>query len=133
MDKIRDFINNNRRFHRLLEILPGFVSWNFILFPFWGSFVFPVFVAYLVLVFDVLWFYKSAAAGVASIVSYLKIEAAKKYDWIGDAQKLPGYDQVRHVHMIVNVNEPLHILERSMEAIAHSDFPKDRLIVVLAM
>ena len=133
MDKIRDFINNNRRFHRLLEILPGFVSWNLILFPFWGSFVFPIFVAYLVLVFDVLWFYKSAAAGVASIVSYLKIEAAKKYDWVGDAQKLPGYDQVHHVHMIVNVNEPLHILERSMEAIAHSDFPKAKLIVVLAM
>ena len=133
MEKVRDFINNDRRFHRLLEILPGFVSWNLILFPFWGSFVFPTVVAYLVLAFDVLWFYKSASAGVAAIISYFKIEAAKKYNWLNDIQTLPNFDKVYHIHLIVNVNEPSHILERSMEAIASQDFPRERLVVVLAM
>lgn len=133
MDKIRDFINNDRRFNRLLEILPGFVSWNLILFPFWGSFVFPSFVAYVVLAFDVLWFYKSASAGAAAVASYIKIEAAKKYDWLSDIKTLPNFDKVCHIQMIVNVNEPVHILERSLEAVANQDFPKERLIVVLAM
>lgn len=133
MGKIRDFINYDRRFQRLLEIVPGFVSWNLIFFPFWGSFFFPIFVAYLVLIFDVLWFYKSASAGIASIFSYLKMEAAKRYDWRAEAQKLPNYNKVHHIHMIVNVNEPAHTLERSMEAIAGQDFPRERLTVVLAM
>lgn len=133
MEKTRDFINNNRRFHRLLEMLPGFVSWNLILFPFWGSLVFPTLVAYVVLAFDVLWFYKSASAGIAAIFSYFRIQAAQKYGWLEEIRRLPNFKKIYHIHLIVNVNEPMHILERSLNAIVRQDFPKEQLVVVLAM
>ena len=68
---------------RLLEILPGFVSWNLILFPVWGSFVSPIAVAYFVLLFNVFWLYKSITFGLFAIIAHLRIEASKKMDWMG--------------------------------------------------
>ncbi len=133
MSKVRHFIEHDRRFHRALEILPGFVSWNLILFPLWASFVFPQGVAFIVLAFDIVWFYRSAMMGATSISSYLKIEASKRYDILNDVEKLDGFNKVHHVYMIVNVNEPNHTLERSLEAVARQEFPPQRIIVVLAM
>jgi hypothetical protein len=133
MGRIRDFIKHNKRFHRALEVVPGFVSWNMILFPIWGSFVFPQAVAFVVLTFDIIWFYRSAMMGTTALVSYLKIESAKKYDILGELRASINFDEVYHIYMIVNVNEPLHTLARSLEAIANQDFPTQRIIVVLAM
>lgn len=133
MGKIRNFIKHDKRFHRALEIIPGFVSWNMIAFPVWGSFVFPQIVAFVVLTFDIIWFYRSAMMGVTAIASYLKIESAKKYDILSEACNLPDFEKVHHIYMITNVNEPLHILERSLEALANQDFPRERIFAVLAM
>ena len=133
MGKITDFIKDSKRFHRVLEVVPGFVSWNMIAFPIWGSFIFPQVVAFVVLTFDIIWFYRSSIMGVTAIMSYLKIEAAKKYDILSEARRHPDFNKMHHIYMIVNVNEPLHTLERSMEALVSQDFPTQRLIVVLAM
>jgi len=55
---MRDFIiKHEKGILRILQILPGFVSWNLILFPYWGIFVIPVFVAYFILFFNIYWFY----------------------------------------------------------------------------
>lgn len=133
MSRIKDFINEDKRFQRALEIVPGFVSWNMILFPLWGSFVFPQIVAFVVLLFDIIWFYRSAAMGTSAIASYLKIESGKKYDALGEVKKLKNFEKVFHIYMIVNVNEPLHILQRSLESLVQQDFPRERIIAVLAM
>lgn len=133
MSRIRSFIITSKRFHRALEMVPGLVSWNMILFPIWGSFVFPQVVAFVVLLFDVVWFYRSAAMGLSAIASYIKIEAGKKYNIFKDVSKIKDFEKVFHIYMIVNVNEPLHTLERSLEAIANQDFPRERIVAVLAM
>ena len=131
--KIVQFILQDRRFQRLLEIFPGFISWNMILFPIWASFFFPATVAFLVLAFNIIWFYRSFMMGLTSVSSYLKIEASKKYDILSDVKKLTNWEKVYHVYMNINVNEPGHVLEKSLEAIAGQDFPRERIIIVLAM
>ena len=131
--KIVQFILQDRRFQRLLEIFPGFISWNMILFPIWASFFFPATVAFLVLAFNIIWFYRSFMMGLTSVSSYLKIEASKKYDILSEVKKLTNWEKVYHVYMNINVNEPQHVLEKSLEAIANQDFPRERIITVLAM
>jgi len=44
---------------RFLEILPGFISWNLILFPYWGIILIPNAVAYFILAYNIYWFYQS--------------------------------------------------------------------------
>lgn len=93
---MRNFIiKHERGILRSLEILPGFVSWNLILLPYWGIFVFPVFVAYFILFFNIYWFYQSLQIAISSIVSHTKIQAAKKYDWMGDVKDFPDWKKTR--------------------------------------
>jgi len=68
---------------RLWEILPGFVSWNIILFLFWGGYFFPEVTAYAILAFEVFWVYKGISLVVAAGMSYLRIQAAERLDWMG--------------------------------------------------
>lgn len=132
MAVLDDFIQQ-KDFLRLLEIGLGLTSINILLFPFWGSFVLPNLVAYVVLAFDVLWLYKSGTTALAALHSHHQLEKSKKMDWLNIAQKHPGFAKINHIVIIPNANEPLNILRRSLRSLASQTFPKDRLWVVLAM
>src|SRR3990167_4459505 len=110
-------IKHDKAILRALEILPGFVSWNLILFPYWGILVIPVVVAYFVLFFNIYWFYQSFQIGVSSIVSHTRIQAAKVYDWMGDVRGFPDWEKVRHIVIIPTYKEPIHILERTLASL----------------
>jgi hypothetical protein len=131
---MRNFITkHDKGIQRLLEILPGFVSWNLILLPYWGIFVFPVFVAYFILFFNIYWFYQSLQIAISSIISHTRIQAAKIYDWMGDVRGFPDWQKVRHVVIIPTYKEPLHILERTLNSLATQELPTNQIIPVLAM
>jgi hypothetical protein len=100
--------------------------------PFWLSFWHPAIVAYLIITFDVYWFYKSFWLAVTAIRSFVTLTAHTKVDWLSQAKKLPGFDDLYHVVIIPEYREPLHILRRSIENLTKQDFPRDRLIVILA-
>ena len=101
--------------------------------PYWGIFVFPVFVAYFILFFNIYWFYQSLQLAVTSIISHLKIQAAKVYNWMPDVMGFPDWQKVRHVVIIPTYKEPIHILERTLNSLAAQDFPTKQIIPVLAM
>lgn len=131
---MRNFIiKHEKGVLRALEILPGFVSWNLILFPYWGIFVIPVAVAYFILIFNIYWFYQSLQLAVSATLSHLRIQAAKVYDWMGDVKGFPDWQKVRHVVIIPTYKEPIHILERTLNSLASQDFPTNQIIPVLAM
>jgi len=128
-----NFLEKNRRLvMRLLEILPGFVSWNLILFLFWGSFFSPLAVAYFILFYDIYWLYQSAVFGIGAIMGHYKMEASKITDWLGEAKGFGDWKKVHHIVVVVTYKEPLHILQRTFRAIAKQDFPLENMMVVLA-
>jgi len=118
---------------RILEIIPGLISWNLILFPFWGSFFFPLTVAYYILFFDVYWLYQSLVLGVSCLMGNYKIEASKVMDWLGEVKGFGDWRKIHHIVMVVTYKEPLHILQRTLRAIAKQDFPGRQMTIVLAM
>ncbi len=120
------------RTQRFLEILiPGF-SWFLITLPLWLSFWHPALVAYLIITFDVYWFYKSFTLSLHAIQGFVTMNAHVKIDWLSLAQPLPHFDEVYHVIIIPEYHEPIHILERTLTNLVKQDFPKKRIIVVLA-
>lgn len=118
-----------RRFFEIL--LPAF-SWFLITLPFWLSFWHPAIVAYLVIGFDVYWFYKSAVLARNALRSYLILTAHVKTDWITLAKSIPGWNKLYHVVIIPEFKEPLRILDETLENLTRQDFPLEKLIVVLA-
>ena len=131
---LRKFIlKNERQIQRALEVLPGFFSWNIILFPYWGVFVVPTAVAYFILAFNIYWFYQSFQIAVTSFISHVRIQAALAYDWLKDLKSFPDWQKVHHVVIIPTYKEPLRILERTLNSLKKQTLPKKQITVVLAM
>lgn len=118
---------------RLLEILPGTVSWSLILFPIWGSFFIPIAVAYFVIFYNVFWFYKSFSLAIVAFLAQQKIKNAQKQDWLKKAKIYPEFKKVHHLIIIPNYKERVEKLRKTLEYLAKQTFPVKQLTVVLAM
>ena len=121
-----------RRQRRFLEILPGFVSWNVILFLVWGGYFIPVVTAYFILAFDVYWVYKSLTVTVAAILSHFKMQAAEHLDWMREVRGFGDWEKVRHVVIVLVANEPPETYSRTLEALSKQMFPLKQVAVVMA-
>lgn len=128
----RLFLLYPNKTQRLLEILIPLTSWVFITMPLWLSFWHPALVAYFIITFDVYWFYKSFTLAYSAIRSYLTMQAHIKVDWLAKAKQLKTFSQCRHIVIIPEYKEPIHILQRTLHNLSLQDIPKEKLIVVLA-
>lgn len=117
---------------RLLEILPGFVSWNLILFPYWGVFVIPNTVAYFVLFFNIYWFYQSFQIAISASISHIRIQASMIYNWMGDVDDFADNQKVRQVVIIPTYMEPPHTLTRTLDSLVRQTYPLKQMVVVIA-
>ncbi len=117
---------------RFLEILIPTISWLLITMPLWLSFRHPAIVAYIVITFDVYWFYKSITLAYHATRSFITMRAHVAIDWLTLAKPIKEFPQLYHIIIVPEFHEPIHILRRTLENLTNQDFPKDRLIVVLA-
>jgi cellulose synthase/poly-beta-1,6-N-acetylglucosamine synthase-like glycosyltransferase len=117
---------------RFIEITIPLSAWLLITMPFWLSFWHPALVAYLIITFDIYWFYKSFSLAYYAVRSYLTMQAHIKVDWATEAKKLPDFSKLRHVIIIPEYKEPIHILEKTLDSLVSQDFPKKNIIIVLA-
>jgi hypothetical protein len=115
-----------------LEILPGFFSWSLILFPFWGSLIFPIAVAYYVIAFDVYWLYRSISTAFLAVVAHFRIQAAETFDWMGDVSVFPDWRRVHHVIIIPTYMEPISTLRRTLNGLRKQTIPKTQISVVVS-
>lgn len=130
---VKKFVEkHDKRIHRFLEILPGVFSWSLILFPIWGSFLIPIIVAYYIIAFDVYWFYKSVSVAILALISYFRIRASQKYDWMKDVKGFGDWKKVHNLIIVPTYKEPLYILRRTLTALKKQSFPKKQISVVLA-
>jgi hypothetical protein len=66
---------------RLLEMVPGSISWAVLILPVWLSFSYPWLVAYFVLSFDFYWLCRALWFSGAVIVAYRRIRHVLEVDW----------------------------------------------------
>lgn len=126
------FLKYPRRTKRLLEILIPSITWALITMPIWLSFWHPAMVAYLILTFDVYWFFKSFTLAFHAVKSFLTMTAHTKVDWLALAKPLPNFSKVMHVVIIPEYKEPIHILKRTLDNLTKQEYPSEKIILVLA-
>ena len=66
---------------RVLEMVPGTISWAVLILPIWLSFSYPWLVAYFVLSFDFYWLCRALWFSGAVIVAYGRIRRVLAVDW----------------------------------------------------
>lgn len=124
---------------RLLEMLPGTITWLVILFPLWAALFIPKFVAYFTIAFLVFWFYRSFMGAFLGIKGYFKIRSYEKINWYQKSQKekkkgQPSWGKVKHLIIVPNYDESVNKLTNTLNRIGQQkNINKNQLWVVLAM
>lgn len=136
---------------RLLEILPGALTWVVLTSPLWLSFRLPLVTAILILFLDTYWVYRAFRISFYSYIGYRRMRQVEKIDWLrrlnsltlgqSDSQRL-SFDQeivvnkdwhdFFHLLVIPTLKEPIEILEQTLQAIANQNYPRDKVMVLLA-
>lgn len=117
---------------RLIEISIPLTSWLIITMPFWLSFWNPVAMGYILITFNVYWFFKSLTLAVSGIKSFITLQAHVKVDWLSQIKNHEHFTKIHHIIIIPEYKEPIHILKRTIENLLTTDFPKERIILVIA-
>jgi hypothetical protein len=73
---------------RLLEMVPGTISWAVLILPLWLSFSYPWLVAYFVLSFDFYWLCRALWFSAAVIVAYGRISRVLAVNWTERLERL---------------------------------------------
>ncbi|MBI2597420.1 glycosyltransferase family 2 protein [Candidatus Daviesbacteria bacterium] len=130
----REFvIKHESAFERILEILPGSITWLALTSPIWLAFTLPYAVAYLILIADVYWLLSALRIGIFILIGFRKMEHTKKQNWSNLLKKdFPkDYQKFYHLVLIPTFKEALYILAPTFDAILKSTYPKDRIFLAV--
>ena len=130
----------DRRLYRFLEILPGGIIWMTFGILVLFSWLEPSWVASFIIGFDIYWLLKTIYLSFHLRSSYRRMKRYIDVDWLHNLNGLAGYripaaywQDIYHLIIFPMHREPLSVVRPSFEALAKTDYPKDRMIVVLAV
>ncbi len=94
---------------RILEIIPGILTWVTLIGIFVFSFLFPIWVSIFVIAFDIYWIYRTIFISFYSIVAYRKLAEGKKINWWERCQNIEDPDKyaMEIIEKIKNYKEAL--------------------------
>lgn len=82
-----------KKIQRILEIIPGTLTWITLIGMFVFSFLLPVWVSIFIILFDIYWIFRTIFIAYYSVQGYKKLAQGKKIDWwercqnVSDPQK----------------------------------------------
>ena len=159
---------------RILDIIPGTISWSIIILPIIISIYHPFWIAVFVIVFDFQWLIKAVVFGVHLVSGYLKVRRNSAINWLErlkNFKRNPGiylaslerryyhlkghekkyvereimevkralkkgffnWENLYQVVILTTYKEPVDVLQASIESYLKSSYPKDKMIIVVAM
>ncbi|MDP2913387.1 MAG: hypothetical protein Q8N91_05200, partial [Candidatus Omnitrophota bacterium] len=127
-----------KRLRRIFEIIPGLLTWTTLGALFVLAFMRPVWVAVFVIVFDLYWVIRIGYLTMLLVFAYRRLELEKNTDWLKRCESLGEVDGMRHNNIYHAVLFPAYkegpeILMPSIQALENSNYPKDRMIVVISV
>ncbi len=117
---------------RFGEILPGFLTWSTFVIAVIVARYNPIALAIFIIAFDVFWLLKAIFIAIHLIDGYRKLRENLKIDWFGRIQKMENWKEIYHLVILPTYKEGLEILQPSVDALVNSNYPKDKMIVVVA-
>jgi len=120
---------------RILEIIPGSLSWSVII----GLLLFfvfkPLWAAVLTIVFLLYWSCRLFYLSILLIMAHHRVATKRKLNWLqmckGVSADIP-WQELIHLVLYPTYKEPRKVLENSLNALKGVNYPKDKIIVVLA-
>ncbi|MEX1063889.1 MAG: glycosyltransferase family 2 protein [Candidatus Paceibacterota bacterium] len=143
LSKAADLTDKKDRFiYRFFEILPGLLAWLTLALIIILSFLQPVFMAIFIIIFDVYWLIKTIYLSAHMRAAFKKMRANMNINWLDKLKQLPSdsfslkkiksWEDIYHIIILPTYKEGVDIIRPSIDSLLNSDYPKDKMIVVLA-
>lgn len=113
-------------------MFPAAIAWLTIFLVIVLSFIRPLWAIYFIFVFVVYWIVRLFYMMVWLVISWFKYRRDIKIDWLEKISNLDkDFRSYYHIIEYPTCGEPYEVVERSLTKLLATDYPKDRLIVVL--
>ncbi len=99
-----------KKWQRIMEIIPGFLTWLTLIGMFIFSFFLPVYVAIFIIVFDIYWIYRTFFISYYSVAGYRKLRDGKNIDWWERCQNI--MDPFRYA---LTIEQRLNKMKKSLK------------------
>ncbi len=132
----------DRKIYRLLETLPGFLSWATLILLVALSFVKPVWIAIFIIVFDLYWLFRTVYLFLFLRSTHKKMKQNLDADWIKELENLPAKDysipisswrEIEHAVFLPFYKEDLEVIKSTFECLSKTSYPKEKINIVLAI
>lgn len=134
ISKASDIKNwKDRMLYRFFETVPGVLSLGTLLGVFVFSWLVPSWVAVFIIIFCFYYLFRIFYFSLHQIIGYFKVKNHMKKNWLRDLRQVARWKNIYHVIILPTCKEGREIIEESLNSIVASDYPKEKMIVVLAV
>ncbi len=115
-------------------MLPALLSWGTIAAVIAGSWLLPHAAAIFIILFDIYWLLKTIYLSLHLRATFKTMRANMQTNWLAKltASQAGKWEKVRHLVILPMAREPYQVVRESMEALAGANYPKEKIIFVLA-
>ena len=130
-----------RKLYRFFELFPAILSFGTIFLVIVLSWKAPILIAFFIILFDIYWVLRSVYFIFHLRAGYKKMQKNREKNWLLKLDNLQfpisslgvkSWREIYHLIILPMYNEPLQIVRESFKALLKSDYPKDKMLVVLA-
>lgn len=123
-----------RLIYRFFEMLPGILSWLTLILTILVSWKKPVWAAVFIIFFVIYYLFRTIYFSVHLSACYRQMRKNEEIDWLEKINQLPQNlkKEIYHLVILPAYKESLQILRDSFKSLINSDWPKDKMIVVLS-
>ncbi len=126
----------DRTIYRGLEIFPGALSWGTLGAMIYLSWARPIWIALFVIVFDAYWLIKVTFLSTHLVATYKRLKKHLGINWREGLEEVKSnpksWKDIYHLVILPMYKEPLEVIKPTFEALINSDYPKDKMMIVLA-
>lgn len=117
--------------YRLLEMIPGLLIWTTLILSIVLSFIKPLWVIYFIIAFDLYWLFRVLHFIFFVNIAYFKFKNVQKTNWFERVKSYKNWERLYHIVYLPTAGEPVEVLRTTFQSLIESDYPNDKMIVVL--
>jgi len=126
-----------RALFRFFEMFPGLLSWGTLILAVLFSWLKPFWAATFIITFDIYWFFRTIYFSFHLRACYKRMREVEKINWLTKLKESKEtknrWEEIYHLILLPMYKEPLEVVRESFRALIKTDYPKEKMIVVLSV
>ncbi|MEK9129852.1 MAG: glycosyltransferase family 2 protein [Patescibacteria group bacterium] len=117
--------------YRLLEIIPGALTWLMFFLIIIISFLKPIWAIYFIIVFDLYWFFRIIYFLIYVFISWRQFRTDIKIDWTKKVKTISDWEKIYHLIFLPSYKENIEMINSAFENLIKNNYPLNKFIIVL--